>query len=115
MVWGILIDLAAISLLLALLFAFLQKTESGPRTIVWTLVAAELVPTFVIDLAAAWQKVSFRLHGSESRSTASSWPARRTFWLRSVYYQRAVRGFRFLLLLVGCGMVWTLPELLYLG
>jgi hypothetical protein len=113
-VWGILIDLAAISLLLALLFAFLQKTESGPRTIVWTLVAAELAPTFVIDLAAAWQK-SVPTHWLEFLQYGILLAGLATLWLRSVYYQRAVRGFRFLLLLVGCGMVWILPELLYLG
>jgi Sulfatase len=113
-VWGILIDLAAISLLLALLFGFLQKSQTGPRTFIWTIVAATLAPAFVIDLAAAWQKpvptrwLQFLQYGLLLAGLA-------IVLLRPVYYQRAVRGFRLLLLLVGCGMVWILPELLYLG
>ena len=113
-VWGILIDLAAISLLLALLFGFLQKREAGPRTIVWTLVASELAPAFVIDLGAAWQK-SVPALWVESIQYGILLAGLAIAFLQPVYYRRAVRGFRLLLLLVGCGMVWTLPELLYLG
>src|ERR1700689_4105050 len=46
-VWGVLIDLAAITLLAALLFGYLEKSETGLRTAVWAFVAAELSSALV--------------------------------------------------------------------
>ncbi len=36
-------------------------------------------------------------------------------WLRPLDYRRAVRGLGVLLVLVGCSMVWMIPELFYQG
>jgi hypothetical protein len=114
LVWGFLINLGIISLLAALLFGYLEKSEAGLRNIVWVLVGAQLVPALAIDIAAAWQKsVAFLLADLLLYGTLLLGLALR--WLRPLVYQRVVRGFRLLLLLAGCGLVWMVPELLYLG
>src|ERR1700755_1569668 len=41
-IWGVLLDLGVFTLLAALLFRFLEKSETGPRTVLWAFVAAEL-------------------------------------------------------------------------
>ena len=51
-IWGILIDLGVFTLLAALLFRYLERSETGLRTAVWAFVAAELVPGSVTALAA---------------------------------------------------------------
>ena len=113
-IWGILIDLGITSLLAALLFGYLEKREAGLRNIVWVLVGAQLVPALAIDVAAVWQKsLTFFLADLLLYGTLLVGLALR--WLRPLGYQRVVRGFRLLLLLVGCGLVWMVPELLYLG
>jgi hypothetical protein len=113
-IWGILIDLGITSLLAALLFGYLEKREAGLRNIVWVLVGAQLVPALAIDVAAVWQKsLTFFLADLLLYGTLVVGLALR--WLRPLTYQQVVRGFRLLLLLVGCGLVWMVPELLYLG
>ena len=50
-VWGTLIDLAALSLFAALLFSYLQKKQTGLRALAWVLIAAVLARTIVENLA----------------------------------------------------------------
>jgi hypothetical protein len=114
LVWGILIDLGITTLLAALLFGYLEKREAGLRNIIWVLVGAQLIPALAIDAAAALQKpLTFFLADLLLYGTLVVGVALR--WLRPLAYQRVVRGFRLLLLLVGCGLVWMVPELLFLG
>src|ERR1700761_8180828 len=47
-VWGVIIELAVLSLLAALLFVWLRKRESGWRSVLWAFIAAELAFTAVI-------------------------------------------------------------------
>lgn len=111
-VWGTLIDVIALSLLLAALFAFLRKNEGGARTFLWALVIAELVPVFVSDVAAVWQTpvprlcIEFLFWGTFLAALALR-------SMRPLLYTRCVHGFGVLLLLVGCGLAWMFPELLY--
>jgi hypothetical protein len=51
-IWGILIDLGIFTLLAALLFHYLEKSETGRRTAVWAFVAAGLVSPLVSALTA---------------------------------------------------------------
>jgi hypothetical protein len=51
-IWGILIDLGVLTLLAALLFRYLGKSETGLRTVVWAFVAAELASALVTAFAA---------------------------------------------------------------
>ena len=44
-VWGILIDVVVVTLLAALLFAFLEKNETGLRSFLWALVARRAGPS----------------------------------------------------------------------
>jgi hypothetical protein len=114
LVWGILIDLGITSLLAAVLFAYLGKREAGLRNIIWVLVGVQLIPALAIDAAATLQKsLTFFLADLLLYGTLLVGLALR--WLRPLGYQRVVRGFRFLLLMVGCGLVWMVPKLLYLG
>jgi hypothetical protein len=114
LIWGILINLGTLSLLAALLFEYLKKNDTRVHALMWVLVAAELAPAFVGDVEAWRQKgvphlyVELLFYGTLMASLA-------LWWLRPIAYQRAVRGLLVLLLLVGCGMAWVVPELLYLG
>lgn len=114
LVWGILIDLAAVTVLAALLFRYLQKSETGRRNVVWVLVGAELAPAFAGDLTAVWQKSLPHLY-AELLFYGIVLAGLTLRWLRPAAYQRAVRGGQLLLLMVGCGLAWTVPQLLYLG
>jgi hypothetical protein len=51
-IWGVLIDLAVVSLLAALLFRYLKKSQTGLRTAVWAFVAAELASDLVSAVSA---------------------------------------------------------------
>ncbi len=114
LVWGILIDVVVVTLFAALLFAFLEKGETGLRGFLWAPILAWLAPVLAADVAAAWQ------------TSLSPLYARLLFYgillgalalrmLRPPAYQQAVRGARFLLLILGVGLAWMLPELLYIG
>jgi len=114
LVWGTLIDLAALSVLVALLFAYLQRRQTGVRTLVWVLVAAPLVRNIVVNMGAT-------LGWSISRLTllmafaVALLGALALWWLRPRVYQATVRGLLVLLFLAGCNAVWMVPELLYKG
>ncbi len=112
MIWGVFIDLIVVALLAALLFSYLERSEAGRRNAVWALVAAVLVPALAADVAAVWQINLPHIYG-ELLFYGTLLLALALRWLRPVFYQRAVRGSRFLLLLVGCSLVWMVPELLY--
>ena len=55
-VWGTLIDLAVASVLAALLFGYLQKRETGLRTLVWVFIAARIAHTIVgiVTMTFGW-------------------------------------------------------------
>ena len=55
LVWGIVIDLIVFTLLLAILFKFLEKSAAGPRTVIWAFVLAAVVPVLIEDVAAVRQ------------------------------------------------------------
>jgi len=113
-VWGILIDVIFLTLLLGVLFAYLQKNETGLRAVIWAVIAAKLVTALVSDAADLGQRslpdlsTEWLFYGTILASLA-------LYWLRPLAYQRAVRGTRLLLLLVGCSILWMVPELLYLA
>src|SRR6201996_8572859 len=49
-IWGVLLDLGVFTLLAALLFRYLEKSETGLRTALWAFVAAELASASVTAL-----------------------------------------------------------------
>ncbi len=113
-VWGVLIDLVAVSLLAALLFAYLEKTETGLRAVIWAFVAAELASAMVTAGVAM------------RRAPLPYLSTRAAFWVtllaslalcrfRPAAYRYAVRGLGVLLALLGCSMLWMIPQLLYQG
>jgi hypothetical protein len=113
-VWGTLIDLAVASLLAALLFTYLQKRETGWRTLVWVLIAARLARTIVLNLTAdlGWNIP----HLTPSTAfVVTLVGALALWWLRPAAYRVAVRGLLVLLFLAGCTAVWMVPELVYRG
>ena len=113
-VWGVLIDLAAITLLAALLFGYLEKSETGLRTAVWAFVAAELASALVNALAGMRRApIPYLSPGKAYIITLLFALALR--WLWPPAYRHAVRGFGVLLALAGCSMVWMIPQLLYQG
>jgi hypothetical protein len=113
-IWGFLIDLAFVGGLAALLFAYLQKSETGMRSALWLLVGAELAPAFAIDISAVWQKNLPHLY-AELLFYGTLLVGLALRWLGPAAYRHFVRGLRLLLLLTGCGMAWMVPELLYLA
>ena len=113
-VWGVLIDLGAITLLAALLFGYLEKSETGVRTVVWAFVAAELASALVNALAGLRRApIPYLSAGRAYVITLLFSLALR--WLWPPTYRHAVRGFGVLLALAGCSMVWMIPQLLYQG
>ena len=113
-VWGVLIDLGVFTLLAALLFRYLEKSETGLRTVIWAFVAAELASALVNALAGMRRApIPYLSAGQGCVITLLAALALR--WLRPPAYRRAVRGFGVLLVLAGCSMVWMVPELLYQG
>jgi len=112
MVRGVLIDLIVLTLLAALLFWYLQKRESGRRNAVWALVAAVLAPVMFANAAFLGQ-VAFPHSYSVLLFYGALLGALSLRWLRPTVYLGAVRGLRLSLVLVGCSVVWMLPELVY--
>jgi Sulfatase len=113
-VWGVLIDLGTITLLAALLFGYLEKSETGLRTVVWAFVAAELASALVNALAGMRRApIPYLSAGKAYIITLLFALALR--WLWPPAYRHAVRGFGVLLALAGCSMVWMIPQLLYQG
>jgi hypothetical protein len=113
-IWGILIDLGVVSLLAALLFRYLEKTDTGLRTVVWAFVAAQLGSALVIA-GAAMRRAPIPHLSPNTAYIIILLAALILRGLRPLVYRRAVRGFGVLLTLAGCSMVWMIPELLYLG
>ena len=112
-IWGVLIDLGVVTFLAALLFGYLEKSETGLRTAVWAFVAAELASALV----TAGGRCGVR------HSLPQPWTG---------VHRNPARGARFcagfgllptgvlyvdwlLLMLAGCSVVWMIPELFYLG
>jgi Sulfatase len=113
-VWGVLIDLAVISLSAALLFAWLEKNEKSLRTVIWALVGAEVASAAVVA-ASAMHHAPIPLLTPRAAYFLTLIPALLLRWVRPSWYLQAVRGFGVLLALIGCSMVWMVPQLLYQG
>jgi hypothetical protein len=113
-VWGFLIDLGVVSGLAALLFGYLQKSETGARKGLWVLVGAGLAPALATDVSAVWQKNLPHLY-AELFFYGMLLVGLVLRWLGPIVYNHFARGMRLLLLLAGCGMVWMVPELFYLA
>jgi hypothetical protein len=113
-IWGVLIDLVVVSLLAALLFRYLEKSETGLRTAVWAFVAAEL-GSELVSAAGAIHRTAIPYLTPDRAYIVTLVGALALRWLRPPDYRRAVRGFGVLLVLAGCCMVWMIPELLYQG
>jgi hypothetical protein len=111
-VWGTLIDLAALSLLATLLFSYLQKKQSGLRAVVWALIAAALARTIVENLLAYLGSHIPHLTPSTALVITLAC-ALALWWLRPSAYRTAVRGLLVLLLIAGCNAVWMVPELVH--
>jgi hypothetical protein len=112
--WGLLIDLGAVSLLAALLFGYLEKSETGLRTAVWAFVAAELASALVAA-AAGMRRAPIPHLSSSTAYIVTLLTALALRWLWPLGYRHAVHGFGVLLVLAGCSMVWMIPQLLYQG
>jgi hypothetical protein len=113
-VWGVLIDLGALTFLAALLFGYLEKNETGLRTVLWAFVAAELASALVNALEGMRRApIPYLSAGRAYIITLLFSLALR--WLWPPAYRHAVRGFGVLLALAGCSMVWMIPQLLYQG
>jgi hypothetical protein len=112
--WGLLIELAAVSLLAALLFAYLEKSHTGLRTAVWAFVAAELASAAVAT-GAGMRRTPIPFLSSGNAYIVTLFTALALRWLWPLAYRHAVHGFGVLLALVGCSMVWMVPQLLYQG
>jgi hypothetical protein len=113
-VWGVLIDLAAVSLLAALLFTYLEKSEIGLRTAVWAFVAAELASALV-TAGEGMRRAPIPYLSSSRAYIVTLLAALALRWLWPFGYRHAVRGLGVLLALTGCSMVWMIPQLLYQG
>jgi hypothetical protein len=109
---GVVIDLLVVTLLASLLFWYLQKNEMGWRNFVWAVVAAVLLP-IVFSNAAFLLQVAFRPQYAQLLSYAVLFVCLSLRWWKQTVYLRAIRGLRLLLLLVGCSVVWMLPQLIY--
>jgi hypothetical protein len=113
-IWGILIDLAVVSLGAAVLFRYLEKSETGLRTVVWAFVAAELASASLPAIAAMRRvPITFIRPDAVFLIVLLAALALRWFWPPA--YRLAVRGFGVLLVLLGCSMIWMIPDLLYQG
>jgi hypothetical protein len=113
-IWGVLIDLGAVSLLATLLFRYLEKSETGLRTAVWAFVAAELASALV-TAGAAMRRAPLPHLSPNTAYTVTLLSALVLRWLRPLDYRRAVRVFALLLVFAGCSMIWMIPELFYLA
>jgi hypothetical protein len=114
MIWGILINLGVFTLVAALVFGYLKKSEVDLRTVIWARVGAVLAPALATD-AMAMRRTSVPQLYVELLFYGTLLAGLALRWLRPLAYQRAVRGSLLLLLLIGCGVAWIVPELLYLG
>ena len=113
-VWGTLIDLAVAAVLAALLFGYLQKRETGLRTLLWVFIAARIAHTIVgiVTMTFGWNIP----HLTPSTAANVTLITGLTLWLvRPPAYRAAVRGLLVLLILAGLNAVWMVPQLVYLG
>ncbi len=69
----------------------------------------------VADAAAIWARIASLPLRRPAVLSCALLAALVLRWLRPPAYRAAVRGLRLLLLLVGCSVVWMVPELFYLG
>jgi hypothetical protein len=113
-IWGVLLDLGVVTLLAALLFRYLEKNETGLRTVLWAFVAAELASASVTALGVM-RRAPIPYLGPDKVYLVILLAALALRWLRPVDYRRAVRVLGALIVLAGCSMVWMIPELFYQG
>lgn len=108
-IWGVLLDLGAVTLLAALLFRFLEKNETGLRTVLWTFVAAELASASV---TALWvlRRAPIPYLTSDRVYIAVLLAGLILRWLRPLAYRRAVHVLGALILFAGCSVVWMIPS-----
>jgi hypothetical protein len=113
-IWGVLLDLGVLTLLAALLFRYLGKRETGLRTALWAFVAAELASASATALWAM-RRAPVPFLNPDRVYIVILLAALLLRWLRPVDYRRAVHALGVLIMLVGCSMVWMIPELFYQG
>lgn len=111
-IWGVLIDLGVFTLLAALLFHYLKKSETGVRTAVWAFVAATLASSLVTALAAM-RRAPIPHLSPNTVYWVVLFAALLLRWARPFAYRQGVRLMTSLLLLGGCSLVWMIPELFY--
>ena len=114
MVWGVVIDLAALTLLTALLFTFLEKNEAGWCSHIWAIVLAELLPIGLGDLASMG-RTAFSVRAGQYCLYGSLLVLVLLRAAQPQAFRFIVRGSRMLLFLAGCGLAWMLCTLLYIG
>jgi hypothetical protein len=113
-IWGVVLDLGVFTLLAALLFRYLEKNEAGLRTALWAFVAAELASASASALGVM-RRAPITYLNPDTVYLVVLLAALLLRWLRPVDYRRAVRILGVLIMLVGCSMVWMIPELFYQG
>jgi hypothetical protein len=113
-IWGVLLDLGAVTLLAALLFRYLEKKETGLRTALWAFVAAELASASVTALGAI-RRAPIPYLNPDNVFIVILLAALVLRRLRPVDYRRAVHVFAALIVLAGCSTAWMIPELFYQG
>jgi hypothetical protein len=113
-IWGVLLDLGVVTLLATLLFRYLEKNETGLRTVLWAFVAAELASVSVTALGVM-RRAPIPYLSPDKVYMVILLAALALRWLRPGDYRRAVRVLGALIVLAGCSVVWMIPELFYQG
>ena len=113
-IWGVLLDLGVATLFAALLFHYLEQNETGLRAVLWAFVAAELASASVTALSVM-RRAPIPYLSPDKVYIVILLGALALRWLRPPDYRRAMRVLGVLILLVGCSMVWMIPELFYQG
>jgi hypothetical protein len=113
-IWGVLLDLGVVTLLAALLFRYLEKNETGLRTVLWAFVAAELASASVTALGVM-RRAPIPYLRPDKVYIVVLLAALVLRWRRPIDYRRAVRAMGALIVLAGCSVIWMIPELFYQG
>lgn len=113
--WGALIDIAVVSALAVLLFAYLEKKGTPYRSLIWALVAARLV-SVVVQFYAIWSgNANPGYFTGKVYFCATLAIALALRWIRPPSYEVAAKGLAVLLSLAGFCVIWIVPELVYQG
>jgi hypothetical protein len=113
-VFGLLIDIAVVTMLFALLFHYLDKSDTGLRTAIWSVVAA-MVGSNLVGVMVAVRRASIPYLNSEAVSLSILLVGLALYRFNPATYRRITRIFIVLLTVGGCSLLWVVPDLVYQG